>query len=209
MPIFVLIIGGCEVDYLGFRRSAIESDLDVYRAADESIALQLLSRRSYQVVVFAVHASCDPSLKPIETIRATYRDQAILLMAPSEYVVLLARAAKLGVLGQILTSDPLSKITATIRHAAEGRSRWTYEENKRFAHYENLAASDNIEAMSLSKREKEILSHVIQGETNKRIAQLIGISYETVKEYMQQILLKVGVNDRTQVAVWAVQRQIF
>jgi len=209
MPISVLIIGGCEVDYFGFRRLSIESDLDVSRAPDESAALQQLSRQPCHVVVVAVLAACDSSLKPIETIRATYPDQAVLLMAPQEHVALSARAMKLGVLGQILTSDPLSKITATIREAADGRAGWTYEESRRFAHYENSAASDPIEAISLSKREREILSHVIQGETNKRIAQLIGISYETVKEYMQQILLKVGVNDRTQAAVWAVQRQLF
>jgi DNA-binding NarL/FixJ family response regulator len=45
--------------------------------------------------------------------------------------------------------------------------------------------------------------------TNKRIAEDLGISYETVKEHVQHILRKIGVNDRTQAAVWAVRNRLF
>ena len=42
--------------------------------------------------------------------------------------------------------------------------------------------------------------------TNKDIAKTLHISYETVKEHVQHILGKIGVNDRTQAAVWAVRK---
>ena len=44
------------------------------------------------------------------------------------------------------------------------------------------------------------------GLSNKEIALALSISYETVKEHVQHILRKVGVSDRTQAAVWAVQK---
>ena len=50
-----------------------------------------------------------------------------------------------------------------------------------------------------------MLRYLVQGLTNKEIAQVLEISYETVKEHVQHILRKVGVSDRTQAAVWAVR----
>jgi DNA-binding NarL/FixJ family response regulator len=50
-----------------------------------------------------------------------------------------------------------------------------------------------------------VLSHVAYGLSNDEIAQSLGISVETVKEHVQNILRKLAVNDRTQAAVWAVK----
>jgi len=46
------------------------------------------------------------------------------------------------------------------------------------------------------------------GLSNKEIAKSLSISVETVKEHVQHVLRKVGVNDRTQAAVWAVRKGI-
>jgi DNA-binding NarL/FixJ family response regulator len=61
----------------------------------------------------------------------------------------------------------------------------------------------------LTHRESDVLSKLSCGLTNKRIAEDLGISYETVKEHVQHILRKIGVNDRTQAAVWAVRNRLF
>lgn len=57
----------------------------------------------------------------------------------------------------------------------------------------------------LSPREMEILRFVTQGKSNKEIAQLLGISHQTVKNHMTSILKKLDVRDRTQAAVYALQ----
>lgn len=58
----------------------------------------------------------------------------------------------------------------------------------------------------LSPREMEILEFVIRGKSNKEIAQMLGISHQTVKNHMTSILKKLDVRDRTQAAVYALQR---
>jgi DNA-binding NarL/FixJ family response regulator len=58
----------------------------------------------------------------------------------------------------------------------------------------------------LSKREMEVLSYLTKGMSNKEIANLLGISHQTVKNHVTSILRKLGVEDRTQAAVYALRR---
>ncbi len=58
----------------------------------------------------------------------------------------------------------------------------------------------------LSPREMQILRCVTRGLSNKEIASELGISHQTVKNHMTSILDKLNVDDRTQAAVYALQR---
>jgi DNA-binding NarL/FixJ family response regulator len=57
----------------------------------------------------------------------------------------------------------------------------------------------------LTDREREVLLLIAQGRANKRIALELGISEKTVKNHVGHVLAKLGVTDRTQAAVLAVQ----
>jgi DNA-binding NarL/FixJ family response regulator len=58
----------------------------------------------------------------------------------------------------------------------------------------------------LTTRETQVLRHLALGLSNKEIGKSLGISIETVKEHVQNILRKVSVADRTQAAVWAIKK---
>jgi DNA-binding NarL/FixJ family response regulator len=58
----------------------------------------------------------------------------------------------------------------------------------------------------LSSREMEVLGCVTKGMSNKEIANDLGISHQTVKNHVTSILRKLGVEDRTQAAVYALRR---
>jgi len=58
----------------------------------------------------------------------------------------------------------------------------------------------------LSSREMEVLSYVTRGMSNKEIALLLGISQQTVKNHVTSVLRKLGVEDRTQAAIFAIRR---
>ena len=57
----------------------------------------------------------------------------------------------------------------------------------------------------LTDRELEILQYVMQGFTNHEIAQRLVISTGTVKHHVRHIIAKLGVSDRTQAAVRAIE----
>ena len=60
----------------------------------------------------------------------------------------------------------------------------------------------------LTNRETQVLRHVSMGLSNREVGKSLGISVETVKEHVQNILRKLDVNDRTQAAVWAVKKAL-
>jgi NarL family two-component system response regulator LiaR len=59
---------------------------------------------------------------------------------------------------------------------------------------------------NLTRREREVLELIAVGRSNKRIARELGISEKTVKTHVGHVLAKLGVADRTQAALLAVQR---
>ena len=58
----------------------------------------------------------------------------------------------------------------------------------------------------LSGREMEVLIYITKGLSNKGIATALGISHQTIKNHVTAILHKLGVEDRTQAAVYAIRR---
>jgi two-component system nitrate/nitrite response regulator NarL len=55
----------------------------------------------------------------------------------------------------------------------------------------------------LSPREKEILSYLVAGDSNKAIARCLGITEATVKVHLKSVQRKIRVENRTQAAIWA------
>jgi two-component system nitrate/nitrite response regulator NarL len=64
-------------------------------------------------------------------------------------------------------------------------------------------------APQLSRRERLILRHLAQGHTNKVIASKTGMAQATVKVHVKSILFKLGVVNRTQAAMWAINNGLF
>jgi len=60
----------------------------------------------------------------------------------------------------------------------------------------------------LTDRELEVLRLVARGDTNAEISLHLGISHHTVKSHVIHIFNKLGVNDRTQAAVWAARNRL-
>ncbi|MBZ5479925.1 response regulator transcription factor [Bacillus sp. T_4] len=60
----------------------------------------------------------------------------------------------------------------------------------------------------LTKREKDVLKEIVKGKSNKEIGVALHITEKTVKTHVSNILSKLGVQDRTQAALYAVQHGI-
>lgn len=58
----------------------------------------------------------------------------------------------------------------------------------------------------LTKREREVVEHVVRGLRNKQIAASLGIGESTVKMMLHNIFRKIGIDNRTALAMWARDR---
>jgi DNA-binding NarL/FixJ family response regulator len=70
-----------------------------------------------------------------------------------------------------------------------------------------LLAAGNAQpdGVRLTPREREVLAEVARGRSNREIARELTLSEKTVKAHVSAILTKLGVQDRTQAALYAVR----
>lgn len=118
----------------------------------------------------------------------------------------IARAAALGCHDYILKSSPIETLFEAINRAK--RDEPTPPESLLNTVRTRMRNKAGDVSVDLTNREMQVLRHVAMGLSNREVGKSLGISVETVKEHVQNILRKLNVNDRTQAAVWAVKSQL-
>ncbi len=110
------------------------------------------------------------------------------------------RALQAGAAGY-LTKDVLhDELLVAVRAVAQGE--------KYLPEVLSAALAGHSSGPILSAREVEVLELIVKGLANKQIAYVLNIAEHTVKNHVKSILVKLGVDDRTQAATAAIQRGI-
>jgi two-component system, NarL family, response regulator LiaR len=118
-------------------------------------------------------------------------------------------ALEAGAAGYLLKNSQPSELARAVRAAHAGEAIIDPTAAARLVNV--LSGADHTRPRAaapleqLTRREREVLTLIAQGRANKRIALELGISEKTVKNHVGHVLAKLGVNDRTQAAVLAVQ----
>ena len=85
---------------------------------------------------------------------------------------------------------------------------WSRDQLLQEVRSQRFRKNDLRKNRSLTPREFDVLCGITQGLSNKEIAKTLGISVETVKEHVRNILRKTSLADRTQLALWAVRQGV-
>jgi len=75
-------------------------------------------------------------------------------------------------------------------------------------HQTSPAKSEPVNTFGLTPRELEVTAAVVDGQTNKDIAQTFGISVSTVKHHLTSIFDKLGVYNRVELVLFALNREL-
>lgn len=104
-----------------------------------------------------------------------------------------------GALGYVLKDAEPDDLIDAVRAVARGESPL----HPRAARLLLTARRGGPRGAALTPREREVLALVREGLANKQIARRLGISERTVKAHLTAIFAALGVQDRTQAALWA------
>jgi DNA-binding NarL/FixJ family response regulator len=185
--------------------SDIQVDAEV---ATGNAAIKYTLEHDVDVVLMDIRMPDGDGLTALGRIRLDKPDQPILMLSTFDNPTYIARAVALGANGYLLKGCTRDELVTAITTVSTGENAWTRDELRRVT---GALATPRRAAdvdVSLTQRESEVLKQLAFGLTNKEIGQALGISYETVKEHVQHILRKIGVSDRTQAAVWAVNKEL-
>ena len=163
----------------------------------------------------------DVSMPVMDGIEATRRLKerlpgvVVLVVTAHEDEGLMLRAIKAGAAGYVLKGDDPLRLVAAVREALGGESpmdpRLAARLLRRLAAEETSPDRPVQEVpkaaapVPLTPRELEVLGRVVAGKTNRLIAQELHVSLSTVKRHLERIISKLGVSDRTQAAVKAIE----
>ncbi len=113
-------------------------------------------------------------------------------------------AIKAGATSYLLKDVASADLVRAIRGAHAGQAQLHPEVARRLMQQVTAPRKQNA-ASELTEREREVLQLVAQGRSNKEIARALVVSERTVKGHVSNILGKLGLQDRTQAALYAVR----
>ncbi len=158
-----------------------------------------------------------PDISGIEAIKKILKvepETKIVMLTVSEDDEDLFNAVRAGAMGYLLKNVEPERLTRSVHQVARGEAAVSAVQTDRiFAEFRSMSTDRKKEQKKstkdlLSKREKEILIHVSQGESNKEIGKLLCIAESTVKIHVQNILKKLNLSSRVQAAVYAVENDM-
>jgi len=205
----VLVVDDHEIVRMGLRLALQNTDIEICGESGTALeALEAVSTLKPDAVLLDIRMEGGDGLNALGRLKLDHADLPILLFSAYDNPTYIARAVALGAAGYVLKSAGNDRLIEALKMALNGESAWTREELRRVTGaLATPRMSQDIE-VPLTQRESEVLRQMALGLTNKEIAKMLGISYETVKEHVQHILRKIGVSDRTQAAVWAVRKNL-
>lgn len=181
---------------------SLEPDLEVVgEAADGREALKRVSELQPDVVLMDLLM---PVMNGVEAIRAIKQESpevevvALTSVLEDKQVI---QAVEAGATGYLLKDTGPDVLCAAIRAAYRGEVHLDPKARRRLVR--EVRTPEMRE--SLTARETEILRLVARGLANKQVAQELDVSEVTVKTHVSSILSKLGLQSRTQAALFALK----
>jgi len=166
---------------------------------EEAVAVALEERPD--VVLMDLSMPNMGGIAATEAIVARADDVRVVVLTSYSDRDRILNALDAGAVGYLLKDADPPELIAGIRAAADGESPL----HPKAASAVLRARAERKPAQELSEREREVLELVADGLSNQKIAARLGISEKTVKAHLTSVFRQLGVDDRTQAAVWARQ----
>ena len=186
----------------------LEKDFQVVGSAqDGSEAVELAAKKQPDIILMDLKMPGMNGIEATREIRKKFPHIKILVLTTYDDDEWVFDAIRAGASGYLLKDTPRQKIVEAIRGTVDGKS---FVDPAVAGKLLNQVANNQTQPASiledkLTERELDVLRLLAKGMTNTDIAGTLHLSEGTVRNHVSAILEKLGVSDRTQAAVIAIQ----
>lgn len=196
----------------------LEAGISVVGQANNGLeALSLVKELLPDLVLLDINMPDLNGVDVARNIRNDFPDIKLLVFTIHDERTYVNEMIRLGVHGYLLKDAKPHMVVTAIKKIMDGEIVYSPELMERVmecyhkleVQYGRLQSAAALNELALTARETEVLGYIVEGLSNKEIAQTLFISEKTVKNHVTHLLKKLDVEDRTQAAVFAVREGLF
>ena len=164
-------------------------------------AVRLYGEYRPDILLMDIQMGGGSGLDAGEEILKRYPEARILFLttfSDDEYIL---KALKIGSKGYLIKQD-IASIAPALKAVMSGQSVFGNEVITRLPELLSQKKRVDLSDYSMGEREKELIRLVAEGLSNREIADVMCLSEGTVRNYLSVVLEKLGLRDRTQLAVF-------
>jgi two-component system, NarL family, response regulator len=215
-PLKILLVEDDELFRLGLQvRLQQEPDLEVVAEADDGeTAIELAETHAIDIILLDVGLPGIGGIQTCAQLKQRHPHLPILVLTSHAQPALIARLVTAGAQGYCLKGVAAETLILALRSVVAGASWWdatatqTIRQGLGQAALSDPALQPSQNAHGLTQREQEVLALIAAGKSNPEIAQVLYIAPGTVRVHVHAILHKLGVRDRTQAVIVALQNEL-
>lgn len=189
-----------------------QEDMEVVgETGSGSEAVLLVERLDPHVVLMDVRLPGEDGIEAAEQIASRFPNNRVVMLTSYVDEELVIRAIRAGAVGYVLKQVGNEELLRAIRAAARGEALLDPSTTARLLSQVRAAerAAEKNAFGNLSDREMDVLAQVARGKTNAEIGESLNLSEKTVRNYVSTILSKLNLNNRIEMATFAVEHHLF
>ncbi len=206
----IVIADGQPIFCQGLRR-VIETQSDlrfVAQTSDGAEAVKLVRKYKPDILLLDLAISGLAALKVLRSVQSSASQVRGIILATEIETPEIHQALKLGAHGVMRKDSPPALLLKGIRSVMAGECWMARENMANFLTWLGNGTSPSADVppgnhLHLTSRELQIVSAIVEGETNKAVAERFGLSENTIKHHLTHVFDKLGVSSRLQLAVFA------
>jgi DNA-binding NarL/FixJ family response regulator len=205
MPVRVALLDDHEVVRAGLRE-LIEAEDDLEVVGEMGTAAEAITRIPAlrpDVAVLDVRLPDGDGVEVCREVRSRHPEVACLMLTSYVDDEALFDAVMAGAAGFLLKEIRAADIVGAIRTVAGGGSLLDPKATQRVLDRIRNGDKDDQRLSVLTERERTIFDLIGEGLTNRQIADRVHLAEKTVKNYVSNILMKMGMERRTQAAAYS------
>jgi NarL family two-component system response regulator LiaR len=207
-PIRILIADDHTVVREGLRSFiSLEPDMEVVAEADDGIeVVNIALTVEPDIILMDIIMPCQTGIEASQQLKEAKSSAKIIVLTSFAEYEKIYPAIKSGAMGYMLKDSTPEQLVHSIRDVYQGQTSLSPVIARMLIEEINKETELPLSEEPLTNREVEVLKMVAQGHTNREIAEKLVVSEGTIGTHISNILGKLHLANRTQVALYALRK---